>query len=240
MEKKCQNCDFVLPSGECVLGRDSKKCVSPDVRQGVFFSKKAFVMILTRNVFLAITGITALIALLAGGIWLTCRPAFCGSCHEMKADYVAWKSSTHQNTSCIQCHVKPGLTNLLIDKVKSIKSLFYHFTGGYDKPLNKDSKLASEISNESCLLCHTEGRDESLGHGLLFKHQAHLKYRMLCTECHNRVAHPIKGYTNFLKMESCKRRCHDGKALNNNCDFCHSQSFLLKAKKKVKKSSSNN
>jgi nitrate/TMAO reductase-like tetraheme cytochrome c subunit len=158
----------------------------------------------------------------------------------MKADYASWKTSVHQNTGCIQCHVKPGLIHLLIDKAKSPKSLFYHLTGGYEKPINKESELASEISNESCLLCHTEGRDESLGHGLLFKHQAHLKIRMQCSECHNRVAHSIKGYENFLTMESCKERCHDGKALNNRCDFCHSQSFLLKASQKIKSNSSSN
>lgn len=235
MEKKCQNCSFVLPSGDCVLGRDSKKCISPDVRQGVFFSKKAFVMILSRNVFLLVIGFIALIVLFVGGIWFTCRPAFCGSCHEMKADYISWKSSVHQNASCIQCHVEPGLVHLLIDKAKSSKSLFYHLTNSYEKPINKESELASKISNESCFLCHTEGRDQSLGHGLLFEHEAHLKIRMRCTECHNRVAHEIKGYENLITMESCKDRCHDGKALNNRCDFCHNRSFLVKQEKKSKK-----
>lgn len=235
MEKKCQNCSFVLPSGECVLGRDPKKCVSPDVRQGVFFSKKAFVMILSRNVFLWTAGIIILLALVVGGIWFTCRPAFCGSCHEMKADYHSWQSSVHQNTNCIQCHVEPGLIHLLIDKAKSVKSLYYHLSNSYEKPINKESELASEITNESCFLCHTEGRDQSLGHGLLFKHEAHLKIRMRCTECHNRVAHEIKGYENLITMESCKERCHDGKALNNRCDFCHSQAFLQKEKKSSKK-----
>ncbi len=235
LEKKCQNCSFVLPSGNCVLGRDPKKCASSDVRQGVFFSKKAFVMILSRNVFLLFVGLIALIVLFAGGIWFTCRPSFCGSCHEMKADYISWKFSIHQNTSCIQCHVKPGLTHLLIDKVKSFKSLYYHLTNNYEKPINKESKLASKISNESCFLCHAESRDQSLGYGLLFKHKAHLKMRMRCTECHNRVAHDIKGYRNLITMESCKKRCHDGRALNNRCDFCHRQSFLQQERKRSNK-----
>ncbi len=231
MEKKCKECSFVLPSGLCVLGRDQKKCVSPDVRQGVFFSKRAFVMILSRNVFLFLIGGALLILVGIGGIWFTCQPGFCGSCHEMKADFKSWQTSVHQNTGCIQCHVEPGLLHLLVDKAKSPKSLYFHLTGGYEKPVNKESKLASEISNESCLLCHTEDRDESLGHGLLFKHEAHLKIRMRCTECHNRVAHQIKGYEDLSTMESCKERCHDGKALNNKCSFCHLDTFLRRAKK---------
>lgn len=194
-------------------------------------------MILSRNVFLWTVGIIVFLILGVGGIWFTCRPGFCGSCHEMKADFNSWKSSVHQNVNCIQCHVEPGLIHLIVDKAKSSKSLFYHLTGDYEKPINKESKLASEIANESCFLCHTERRDQSLGHGLLFKHEAHLKIRMRCTECHNRVAHEIKGYENLITMESCKERCHDGKALNNRCDFCHNPSFLQKEFQKKEKNS---
>lgn len=231
MKEKCQDCDYVLPSGDCVLNRDPTKCVSSDVRQGVFFSKNAFVMIFSRNLFLIILAVSAILIIGGAGAWYSFQPSFCNRCHEMKKDFSTWEASAHRNINCLSCHVEPGLVHLFIDKIKASKSLYYHLTGRYEKPINKENELASEISSESCLQCHTLERQMSYSSGLKMNHAAHMKIRMRCSECHNRVAHELSSYQNLATMGSCQERCHNGKALSNDCSLCHIQSFLRKAKK---------
>lgn len=231
MEPKCEKCDYATRGGACVLGRNAKKCTSPEMRKGVHLSSKAFVVVLSRNFFLFSVAVVAILVLAVSGIAYTCTPGFCSKCHEMKDDFQSWKLSSHRNVNCITCHVKPGLLNLLIDKATvAPKSLLAKINGDYEKPINKKSDLSREIENENCKQCHTLKIKSSLSRGIKMNHLAHDNLGMRCTQCHNRVAHKIKGYDDYSVRKSCFE-CHDGKVVSNKCEVCHSETFVLEHKK---------
>ena len=57
-------------------------------------------------------------------------PFFCGMCHNMKVYVDSWKSSSHRQVDCIECHYKPGLANHLKGKWQDGQlSLVYFVTG---------------------------------------------------------------------------------------------------------------
>ncbi len=168
-----------------------------------------------------------LIFLLLGWLFsLTLKPQFCGSCHEMKPAYLSWRRSSHQGSNCLSCHVEPGIINLLIDKVKASKELVLHFTGGYEKPINKGSRLSEELPSENCLTCHLEpGKKISLS--VMFDHRVHNRENLTCAYCHNRVGHPdLKDYAERITMDFCLD-CHRKKKGPNKCEACHPEGFKL-------------
>ncbi len=214
------------------MERESKSLKEHVVHLKMKLTGKAFAFVCSRNTFIAVVIILVLIIGGAGGIAFTCRPQFCSYCHEMKPQIDSWKVSTHRNVNCIACHVEPGLVALLKDKLTvAPKSLFLKITGNYEKPINEESKLSEHMSNESCLQCHPMAREVTPSPGLIISHEAHKKINMKCAQCHNRVAHNIKGYENHLSEEYCFT-CHNGVALKNNCELCHTSSFLAKNKNK--------
>lgn len=232
MDPKCEKCDYSTKAGTCIIGRDVKKCTSPELRKGVHLSSQAFVLILSKNFFLISVALAILMVLIVGGVAFTCTPGFCSWCHEMKADYTSWKTSVHRNVDCITCHVEPGLANLIKDKATvAPRSLVLKLTGNYEKPINKESKMAKEFHSENCLQCHTLKREISPSKGIKMNHLAHVELGMKCTQCHNRVAHEIKEYKDFSSMKGCFN-CHDGNVISNQCVVCHTEGFLLEHKAK--------
>jgi nitrate/TMAO reductase-like tetraheme cytochrome c subunit len=164
--------------------------------------------------------------LLTWAFSLTLKPGFCRTCHEMKVAYNSWEKSPHQGINCLSCHVEPGFLNLLIDKVKASKELFLHFTGGYEKPINKGSELSKELPSENCLSCHPEqGKKSSLS--VMIDHRPHLKEGLNCAYCHNRVGHPqVKQYSERMNMNFCLD-CHKKKKGPIRCEACHPEGFKL-------------
>jgi cytochrome c nitrite reductase small subunit len=175
-----------------------------------------------------------LLALLggAGVIAFTSRPAFCGTCHVMEKDINAWKKSTHQNVNCIKCHVEPGLIPLIKDKIMAVRHPLTLVFGEVEEPINKRSELAEKMHDESCLQCHPLRKSREYD-GVIMNHRAHFG-KVKCAVCHNRVAHPLRGYTNNLSMNFCFT-CHNGKALRNDCILCHTEKFIQAYKEKRKK-----
>lgn len=202
------------------------------VHTKVRLTRKAVALVLSRHLFNFIVTVILLLIFGAGVIYFTSRPAFCGYCHVVRPDIEAWRESTHRNVNCIACHVEPGIIALLKEKVLAVKEPIVYFTGRYETPINKGSELAEHISNETCFRCHGVRGKENIG-GLYMNHQAHEKY-LKCAECHNRVAHNIKGYKDNISMQFCFR-CHDGNALRNDCELCHTESFIEKGLEKLKK-----
>ncbi len=173
-----------------------------------------------------------LLILFFGVIAFSSRSQFCALCHEQKAQVDSWKVSTHRKVNCIACHVDPGLVNLLKDKLLASKSLYHHLFGGFEKPINKESKLSLRMSSESCLSCHRL-KGEVVSLGIIMNHKAHENVNFKCPFCHNRVAHQIKGYEKRLTMEYCLT-CHTGNPISNRCTLCHTPSFLEKNKERSK------
>ncbi len=199
-------------------------------------TRKAVALVLSKGLFNFVVAILTLIILGGAVIALTSQPQFCGLCHIVRPDISSWEKSSHSKVNCLACHVEPGFFNLLKEKAGAVKEPILFITGHYENPLNKDSELAKEISDESCLQCHKVKESEeqvTYATGIKMNHSVHTEVGLHCTQCHNRIAHPIegKGYKNFLSMEYCFS-CHNGRALKNECSLCHTEVFLKNQKSK--------
>lgn len=158
--------------------------------------------------------IVALIAgaLAFGGIAvpLTSHPRFCATCHTIKPSYDSWLTSTHQSVTCVDCHVRPGISGYVHDKVyKGLKDVGISMFGTPPDPHN----LQSSVATHMCLSCHhailriSEIAVRDLPPpvkevGLIMSHRKHIEAFEKrskgegCTTCHSRIVHdaPIKGY----------------------------------------------
>ncbi|RMH06938.1 MAG: cytochrome C [Nitrospirae bacterium] len=141
---------------------------------------------------------------------LTNHPEFCASCHTIRPSVESWKQSSHKEVTCVDCHVRPGLSGFLQDKVLAgIKDVTITFFGTPTEPHNLQATVDSAI----CLGCHRAilrvseisvrdlpGPVKQVG--LIMSHRQHMEAFAKrnqgegCTTCHNRVVHstPIKGY----------------------------------------------
>lgn len=121
-----------------------------------------------------------------GVLSFTNSPSFCSSCHEMAPEYSTYTASSHNQIACVQCHIKPGLINMMTHKVKSLKEVYYHFTGTPNQIVQTSDE---EISNQNCLQCHSVNRLVTPSGDLKVNHQGHLKDGIPCITCHSGVVH---------------------------------------------------
>lgn len=200
----------------------------------VKITRKAVAFVISKGFFNFIVFLLTIVTLGATIMALTSQPSFCNLCHIVRPAVNSWKESTHSKVKCLACHVEPGFFNLIREKTQAVKEPILYFTGNYETPLNKDSKLAKEMSDKSCVECHKTKEKEgkvTYAAGIIMNHSAHAEAGLSCTMCHNRVGHPSKDYKNFLSMDSCFT-CHTGNALRNDCSLCHTEIFLKKSSKK--------
>ena len=146
----------------------------------------------------------------AAAIPLTNQPTFCAGCHTIKPSYDSWTRSSHKDVTCVDCHVRPGFSGFIQDKVfAGLKDVAITLLGTPTEPHNLQSHVGSSI----CLGCHrailrvTEVslRDLPLpvkDVGLIMDHREHMEAFEKrgqgegCTTCHSRIVHGnlIKGY----------------------------------------------
>ena len=157
--------------------------------------------------------VVALLVLALGGaaaIPLTNQPTFCASCHTIKPSYDSWTRSSHKDVTCVDCHVRPGLSGFIHDKVYAgLEDVAITFFGTPTEPHDLQSHVYSSV----CLGCHrailrvTEVSTRDLPApvkevGLIMDHREHMEAFNKrgkgegCTTCHSRVVHgtPIKNY----------------------------------------------
>lgn len=117
----------------------------------------------------------------------TNSPSFCKSCHEMQPEYATHGVSVHKNVSCVKCHDKPGIKNIIPNKVKLIKEVYTHFTG---VPKQIVVKNLDSVPTENCLQCHTKSKLVKATGDLIVNHPGHiLKDKIPCITCHSGVSH---------------------------------------------------
>jgi hypothetical protein len=146
----------------------------------------------------------------AAAIPLTNHPTFCASCHIIKPSYDSWVRSSHKDVTCVDCHVRPGISGFVHDKVfAGLEDVAITFLGTPTEPHNLESRVYSSM----CISCHrailrvTEVAARDLPApvkevGLIMNHRKHMEAFEKrgkgegCTTCHGRVVHgvPIKGY----------------------------------------------
>jgi nitrate/TMAO reductase-like tetraheme cytochrome c subunit len=163
------------------------------------------------------------------GMWqLSTSPILCNSCHIMKPYVEAWRTSTHKDVSCVQCHYPPGFRDTIWVKYQSITQVVKWATQTYS------SKPFAEVEDASCLRsgCH----DRRLLQGtvvfkrdIVFDHQPHLEEprrdrQLRCTSCHSQM---VVG-THIEVTESTCFLCHfrgtkTGRQLEpiGGCPGCH-------------------
>jgi len=143
-----------------------------------------------------------------GGMYASSQNAFCNSCHSMNSYYDTWQASKHVDVDCVQCHIAPGMGNLVHAKLNGMGQLV-------DTVLGRGGlKPSASVSNESCLRsgCHVleEVLETNKTEGaFLFKHKGHVDLDYLgitvkCSSCHSHV----KGDEHFNINRNACIACH--------------------------------
>lgn len=102
----------------------------------------------------------------------------------MAPEHVTFEASAHNQISCVQCHVKPGITNEVVHKVESLKEVYYHIVGPPD-PIAQ----TVAVTNENCQQCHSKNRLVTATGDLKVNHKGHIKEGIPCITCHAGVVH---------------------------------------------------
>lgn len=121
-----------------------------------------------------------------GVLSFTNSPSFCSSCHEMQPEYSTYTASAHSQISCVQCHIRPGFTNMITHKMKSLKEVYYHVTGVPEQIVQTEEEA---VTNKSCLQCHSKNRLVTASGDLLVNHKGHIEKDIPCITCHAGVVH---------------------------------------------------
>lgn len=169
-------------------------------------------------------GITAFMIL---SLEITSQPRFCNSCHNMRPYYQSWKTSSHREVTCTDCHFPPGFESKIRGKFTALSMLVNYFTGVY-----KRGKPWAEISDLSCMRsgCH-ESRlltgQVKFKENILFDHAPHLTgmrrgKKLRCTSCHSQI---VQGSHISVTESSCflchfKEEAASDTPLNH-CTKCH-------------------
>lgn len=193
--------------------------------------------------FILISGLLLAVLLsTAGALKLTMSPQFCARCHVMNPEYTTWQASSHLNVACTDCHIKPGLGNLVVHKISAVKELVLYATGLYHRPI----KMSHKLDDVVCTQCHSSNREFTPAGDLIIPHQKHAVKKVLCVECHSGVAHGnilarkltvdgnyavwsaeyareqmARDYTE-PKMNTCLE-CHIKRNVTQACEACHSE-----------------
>ncbi|MEO0261236.1 MAG: NapC/NirT family cytochrome c [candidate division WOR-3 bacterium] len=122
-------------------------------------------------------------------IQITSHPKFCGNiCHVMKPYYKSWETSSHNEVSCVECHIPPGITSEIRKKYEALAMVARYITGTYS------TNPWTEIEDEACLRCHDKRllAGKTLFKNVLFDHTPHLtemrrKKKLRCTSCHSQI-----------------------------------------------------
>ncbi len=179
------------------------------------------------KVLVVLTGVIAVfIIVLFASLEYTSKPDFCSTCHFMQPYVDGWKTSTHSDVTCTDCHFPPGLKSKLKGKLTAASMVVNYFTGVYKK-----SKPWAEITDESCLSsgCHEqrllEGKVE-FKEGIIFDHEPHVtklrrEKKLRCTSCHSQI---VQGDHMTVTENSCflchfKNQPED--APIDDCTWCH-------------------
>ncbi|MHB1006097.1 MAG: cytochrome c3 family protein [Chloroflexota bacterium] len=163
----------------------------------------------------------------ASSVGLSSRPENCASCHEIQPYYQQWKTSTHKDVACIDCHTEPGIAGVLKISTSTLKDTAEHLAASFVTPIRAD------VKDESCLRCHAkESRPEVVFEQSL--RVAHSKHQDVgCAQCHGRLVHTVGqtpvNITAFAHEEGSKtcNACHTPEKSPHgpsrvDCASCHS------------------
>lgn len=167
---------------------------------------------------LAATGLIVLVLM----VETSSQPQFCGSCHIMAPYYESWKTSSHRDVPCVDCHISPGITHEIRKKWEALSMVTSYVTGTYG------TNPWAEIDDAACLRCHQRRllAGEELFGDVLFNHGPHLTElrhgkKLRCTSCHSQI---VQGQHISVTSPTCIL-CHfkgETTAVDTTrCTLCH-------------------
>jgi nitrate/TMAO reductase-like tetraheme cytochrome c subunit len=153
---------------------------------------------------------------------LSSTPRFCGTCHVMSPYFESWRTSSHNEVACVDCHIPPGVTAEFRKKYEAVAMVARYFTGTYG------TNPWTEIDDASCLSCHEKRLliGQELYQAILFDHAPHLTEmrrgkKLRCTSCHSQI---VQGSHIAVTSSTCVL-CHfKDQPLNQGtarCTLCH-------------------
>jgi hypothetical protein len=143
-------------------------------------------------------------------IEITENPAFCGkNCHIMRPYYDSWRTSSHNDVACVECHYEPGLIGHIKGKINGLMQFY-----SYETTVEEYSgKLYAKVMDKNCLVCHKKRifSSEVDYMGVNFSHLNHLLQpkrgiELTCTSCHSMLVIGMKEHRSVTDP-SCTQ-CH--------------------------------
>lgn len=161
-------------------------------------------------------------------IEVTSRPGFCNSCHIMNPYYDNWKSSTHAQVSCLDCHLEPGIANYAMGKIRGLAQAVDCMVGRVATRPN------ATVYDPSCLRskCHSTQElaiKQIDFNGVKFSHKNHVQkvvegIKLSCATCHSH----LEGDEHFSVNRDVCFACHflsspenEKKVVQTACLDCH-------------------
>jgi nitrate/TMAO reductase-like tetraheme cytochrome c subunit len=180
----------------------------------------------------AVTSLKVLIVLAFLGVFgfifmlkYTENPEFCKTCHYMVPYYESWKTSSHNQVKCIECHYPPGVKGELESKWTALSQVAKYVTGTYG------TKPWAEVSDQSCLRsgCHDKRllQGKVLFGNVIFDHTGHLREmrrgkRLRCTSCHSQIVQGSHLTVTTTTCFLCHFKDQDIETSElSNCNLCH-------------------
>ncbi|MBN1359027.1 MAG: NapC/NirT family cytochrome c [Sedimentisphaerales bacterium] len=173
----------------------------------------------------ALLMLSAVVSVVA--IEVTGQPGFCNSCHIMIPYYASWKTSTHAEVNCLDCHLKPGFTGYVKGKINGLAQVVDDVVG------RVGTKPSATIQEISCLRseCHTKAEllDGPVDYNsVTFSHTNHIDnvvdgVKLSCGSCHSH----FEGNQHFSVNQNACYACHflanaDGtRPVATGCTGCH-------------------
>ena len=173
---------------------EENKEVNKEENKKVKKNKRFFKNVTGFRRFLLFTGIYFFIFVVffAVSAEYTSRPSFCPTCHYMEPFYNSWKSSTHNNIQCVECHFEPGLEGTIKGKLNGLVQIVNYVSTSYKK-----RKPWADIPDNTCSRsdCHAKQSIQDTTYetkGILFNHKHHLSElrrgkKLKCTSCHSQI-----------------------------------------------------
>ncbi len=168
------------------------------------------------------------IVVASGAIVVSEQPGFCNSCHIMNNYYDNWKTSTHSEVNCLECHLQPGFMGHVKGKINGLSQAIDCIVG------RVGTKPSATILDESCLRSECHSTEELLTNnidfnGIKFTHKNHMKQvvdgiNITCGICHSH----FEGDEHFSVNKEVCFTCHflrdtetSEQLVKTSCTSCH-------------------
>ncbi len=164
----------------------------------------------------------------SGLIVVSEQPGFCNSCHIMNTFYDSWKTSSHSEVNCLDCHLQPGFVGHVKGKINGLAQAVDCTVG------RVGTKPNAMIKDKSCLRSECHSTEELLTtnidyKGIKFTHKNHIAkvvdgIRITCGTCHSH----FEGDEHFNVNNDVCFTCHflrdietDKRLVQTSCTDCH-------------------